>query len=90
MSDKKFILEKEVAIASEKQRVYTEHVEPFINAKRAELFELFCSENSLNDDALKGIRMQVSALDAIAGDFQHYINTGKMAEKTLEQIVKGK
>ena len=72
-------MEREISIADEKKRAFETHVEPFILLKKAQLFELFCDGNSLDDKTLQGIRMQVSALDAIADDFQHYINTGKMA-----------
>jgi hypothetical protein len=85
---KKVILEQEKAKGEAHQRAYDNYVKPFFEAKEAELFEAFKYTPSTDTDALVMIRLQLNALEGLKTHFEHYIQTGRMAEATLTEMEK--
>ena len=77
-------LEVEVAKGQAHKSAWDQLVEPFFEAKKAELYEAFIKLPTSNGEELLNIKMQVNVLDSMKDHFQHYINTGKMAQTTLE------
>jgi len=82
-------LEVEVAQGDNHKRAWEQIVEPFFEAKKAELFEAFVNTGSSETDALVSIKMHMNVLESMKDHFWHYINTGKMAQKTLEEMNNG-
>lgn len=80
----KFQLEKEVAVAREKELVFNTHIKPFLDAKKYDLFEAFSMVSVTDTNALLNIRLQMQALTGLEADFQSYIDTGKIASFKLE------
>ena len=78
-------LQMERGLGAQKQAAFEAHVEPFLIAKRKDLFDVFCQVSAQNVSELQVIRMQMTALDSIEADFRHYIDTGKMAQITLNE-----
>jgi len=77
-------LEVEVQKGRAYQGAWDQLVEPFFEAKKAELYEAFIKLPTSNGEELLNIKMQVNVLDSMKDHFQHYINTGKMPQTTLE------
>lgn len=82
----KIRLEKEKALGEQYSRIYENYVKPFVDAKQESLFEAFKACPSDDKDKLVLIRLQVNAVEALDVEFQHYITTGKLAEKTLNDM----
>lgn len=78
-------LQAEVATADEYQRVFDSYVGPFIEAKKQVLFEHFQTIPVGNVEALKDIKLQLTAINSLQAHFQEFINTGKLARTQLEK-----
>lgn len=68
----------------EYQRVFDDYIKPFIEEKSKVLFDAFSNVPASNVDALKDIRMQLTAIHALESDFMHYINDGNIAKYEME------
>lgn len=77
-------LEMEKAKGEEYERVFTGYIAPFIEEKQKVLFEAFTAANATDTVTLQAIKMQASAINALAASFQEFINTGKLAKFELE------
>tara|TARA_R110000803_G_scaffold117357_3_gene185884 strand:+ start:2294 stop:2572 length:279 start_codon:yes stop_codon:yes gene_type:complete len=81
----------ELALAAESETGYkyqmcwNEIAEPFFNQKSQELHEAFINCPTTDNSQLVTIKMQHNALLSMKDHFQHYINTGKLAQKTLNE-----
>ena len=78
-------LQAEVATADEYQRVFDSYVGPFIEAKKQVLFEHFQTIPVCNVEALKDIKLQLTAINSLQAHFQEFMNTGKLARTQLEK-----
>ena len=78
-------LQAEVATADEYQRVFDSYVGPFIEAKKQVLFEHFQTIPVGNVEALKDIKLQLTAISSLQAHFQEFMNTGKLARTQLEK-----
>lgn len=78
-------LQAEVATADEYQRVFDSYVGPFIEAKKQVLFEHFQTIPVGNVEALKNIKLQLTAINSLQAHFQEFMNTGKLARTQLEK-----
>ena len=74
----------EVAKGDEYQRVFESYVGPFIEAKRQVLFDAFQQVSVADVDALKDIKLQLTAINSLEAHFNEFITTGKLAKHTLE------
>jgi hypothetical protein len=81
----KLKLEVERAVGDEYARAYESLVKPFIDRKRAELFEVFTEIPSSDIDGLIAIKLQSNALQSLNDEFRHYIQTGQMARQSLTE-----
>ena len=78
-------LQAEVATADEYQRVFDSYVGPFIAEKKQVLFEHFQTIPVGNVEALKDIKLQLTAINSLQAHFQEFMNTGKLARTQLEK-----
>lgn len=67
------------------KRAWENIIEPFFNKKQAELYQAFVDAGTSNTDGLLTIKMQSNALLMLHDEVQHYINTGTLAQKALEE-----
>lgn len=78
-------LQAEVAKAGEIQGIMDSYMMPFIEEKRQILFDAFQNVPVANVEALKDIKMQLTAINSLEAHFREFITTGKLAEKQLEK-----
>ena len=78
-------LEVEQAIGEQYQRAYEGLVSPFIERKKAELFEAFQILPTTEPDKLMAIKLQCNALESLDDEFRHYITTGQLAQRSLTE-----
>ena len=78
-------LQAEVAKGDEYQRIFDSYVGPFIAEKKQVLFEAFQATPVGNVEALKDIKLQLTAINSLEAHFQEFMNTGKLAKKQLEK-----
>ncbi len=85
-------LEVEVAIGGQHKVTWDNLIEPFFEAKEKELYEVFKSVPIRDKEALVEIHAQTLVLESMRTHFMHFINTGKLAQKSLsdEQLEKDK
>lgn len=79
------VLEIEAARGEKYGRAWEELVEPFFEAKQLQLYEAFKELPTSNNEGLVILKMQSNALESLKDEFQHHINTGKLAKQTLEE-----
>jgi hypothetical protein len=78
-------LEMDQAKAESYQRAWDNIVMPFFDHKQKELYEAFVSVGSADVDTLVTIKMQSNVMSMLKDEFNHYINTGKLARKALDE-----
>ena len=78
-------LQAEVAKAGEIEGIMNSYIMPFIEEKRQILFDAFQNVPVANMEALKDIKMQLTAINSLEAHFREFITTGKLAEKQLEK-----
>ena len=78
-------LQQEVAKGDEFKRIFDGYVGPFIEAKKQVLFEHFQTIPVGNVEALKDIKLQLTAINSLQAHFQEFMNTGKLARTQLEK-----
>ena len=78
------MMELEIAKGQAHKSAWDQLVQPFFEAKKAELYEAFINLPTSNQEELINIKMQVNVLDSMKDHFQHYINTGNLAQTTLK------
>lgn len=83
--DQRDQLEREKAMGEEKKRIFEAHIEPFIAAKKVELFGAFTTVSVTDTDTMKEIRLQIAALDGLKDSFMQFIDTGKLASFALDK-----
>lgn len=83
-------LEVEVAIGGQHQATWDNMIQPFFDAKEKELYEVFKSVPIRDKEALVEIHAQTMVLESMRTHFIHFINTGKLAQKTLSDEDKDK
>jgi len=76
-------LEVEVAIGGQHQVVWDSLLQPFFDAKEAELYEVFKGCPVRDKEGLVEIHAQTLVLESMKTHFIHFINTGKLAQKSL-------
>jgi hypothetical protein len=81
----KLKLQMDSAHGEEYQRAWDSLIEPFFENKKKDLYEAFTDMGSTDADALMLIKMQANALESLKDEFQHHINTGKLARKAIEE-----
>ena len=79
-------LEREIGEASKWQNSYDSLLSGFFERKQAELYQVFQDLGTSDRDGLLAVKLQSNALKMLEDEFQHHINTGKMASKTLEDF----
>lgn len=78
-------LELEATLGENHQRVWDTTVAPFFEAKEKELYQAFINLPISEKDSLVDIKMQQNVLRSLEDHFKHFINTGHLARKTLEE-----
>lgn len=78
-------LQSEVAKGDEYKRVFDSYIGPFIEAKKQVLFEAFQTIPVGNVEALKDVKLQLTAINSLQAHFEEFMNTGKLARKQLEK-----
>lgn len=77
-------LELETSLGDNHQRIWDTTVAPFFEAKEKELYQAFINLPISQKDSLVDIKMQQNVLRSLEDHFKHFINTGQLARKTLE------
>ena len=77
-------LEVEVAIGSQHETLWDSLIQPFFDAKEAELYEVFKKCPVRDKEGLVEIHAQTLVLESMREHFIHFINTGKLAQKHLK------
>lgn len=83
-------LETERSIGADYERSWNGLVKPFFDKKQEELFEVFKELPTTNSEGLMLVKTSLNALQMLEDEFRHYINTGKMASQTLNDLEKEK
>ncbi len=78
-------LQSEVAKGDEYENIFNSYMKPFIEEKRQVLFELFQTIPVGNVEALKDVKLQLTAINSLQAHFQEFMNTGKLARTQLEK-----
>lgn len=78
--------EREIALGAEHQKTWDALIEPFFEAKQAELFDIFITAGATDKEGLFVIHQQSQALESLRDNFLHFINTGKIAQRQLQEI----
>jgi hypothetical protein len=79
-------LYKESDLGRRYQEAWDNYVAPFFTAKSEELFEAFKQCPTTNEKGLITIKLQLNCLDMLRDNFQHYIDTGKMAQLQIDEF----
>lgn len=79
-------LEIEAATGEQYQRIMDDIMGDFFTKKQLELFGIFLNMSSKEPDALMLLKMQANAVESLKQEFEHFINTGKMARHTLDEF----
>jgi hypothetical protein len=77
-------LDADVIIGMAHKEAWEGLVSEFYVAKEQELFDLFCNTKTTDRDSLLLIKQQHNALTSLKDNFQHFINTGKIASAEIE------
>lgn len=67
------------------QRAWDNIIQPFFDKMQAELYQAFVDTPTSHLDALTTIKMQSNVLTAMKDEMDHYINTGKLARKAIDE-----
>lgn len=86
MDEEKNILQMEIAKGRRASAANDEFFQPFFAEKEAVLIEAFRAVSVTDSEALLNIRLQFKALDTLRDELNRYIETGKMASKSLAMI----
>lgn len=78
-------LQSEVAKGDEYQRIFDSYVCPFIAEKKQVLFEAFQATPVGNVEALKDIKLQLTAINSLEAHFKEFMTTGYLAKMSLEK-----
>lgn len=78
-------LEFERAVGEQKAIVWEEHIKPFFDAKKADLFIAFQNLSVSDNKGMTLVKLHSYALDSLEAEFKSYIETGKMADMTLSE-----
>ena len=78
-------LQSEVAKGDEYQRIFDGYVGPFIEEKKQVLFEHFQTIPVGNVDALKDVKLQLTAINSLEAHFKEFMTTGHLAKMSLEK-----
>jgi len=78
-------LTDEVETANKASYANDQFIKPFINRKKAQLFDAFEAVEANNIEALKELKLMSLALSALEADVNSVIDTGKLASETLNQ-----
>lgn len=82
----KLKLQMEQSRGAEYQRSWNTMVEPFVQRKKAELFEAFQDlPATTSPEDLLMVKLQCNALQSLEDEFRHYITTGQMAQQSLNE-----
>lgn len=79
-------LEAERDKGSRAQRAYEDFFAPFLAQKEAVIIEAFRTCEMRDEIGLMNIKMQFTAIDALNTELLAYIDTGKLASTTLNQV----
>lgn len=79
----KEILDDESAKGRRAEAAYNGFFKPFFDEKEKVLIEAFRTVSVTDSKALLNIKLQFKAIDSLHDEMMTFINTGKMASKTL-------
>lgn len=79
------VLEMDAAKGDRYQVIYDEMIVPFFEAKQIQFMAAFQDVGIGDSGALASLHSQSKALDALRSEFEHYINTGKIAKTQLQR-----
>lgn len=77
-------LQAEQSKGEEYGRIFDSYIKPFLEAKREVLFDAFQQVSVADVDALKDIKLQLTAINSLEAHFNEFITTGKLAAHKLE------
>lgn len=83
MSEEREILQSEVAKGRRAAAANSEFFQPFFDEKEEVLIEAFRTVSVTDSEALLNIKLQFKALDTLRDELNRYIETGKMANRSL-------
>lgn len=78
-------LTKEVLQGHKYYEVWKELVQPFFDAKSAELFDAFVSHPTSDKEGLVLIKLQCNVLNQLQDEFMAHIQTGKLAQTQINE-----
>ncbi len=67
------------------EEVWEQYIKPFFDSKEAQLYQAFVETPTANPEMLSTIKMQHNALRGLEAHFKEFIETGKMAQITLNE-----
>lgn len=76
----------EVSNASKAHTAWETFIGPYHERKMQELFVQFISAPMRDKDGLQGIKMQANALEGLKIEIMGYIETGKLAQISLDEL----
>lgn len=78
-------IEMDAAKGETYQRAWDNIIKPFIDAKQAELYQAFVDSDVNDKERMLTIKLQSNAMESLENEMKHYINTGKLARKAIEE-----
>lgn len=78
-------LQAEQSKGEEYGRIFDSYIKPFIEEKQRVLFDAFQQVSVADVDALKDIKLQLTAINSLEAHFNEFVTTGKLAMKQLEK-----
>ena len=81
-------LETERTKGAQASTSWNTFVQPFFNKKEQVLIEAFRQCPIRDDQGLMNIKLQFTAIDALKSEMMEYIETGKMADISLQQATR--
>ena len=82
--DKEDKLYQDMAKGDRYKSAWENLVKPFFDGKQVELFENYKQCSVSDSDTMKEIIHHSKVLDSLRDEFEHYVNTGKLAKKIIE------
>ena len=68
------------------ESAYRDFISPFIEQKEAILIEAFRACEIRDEEGLMKIKMQYAAIDSLETELKRFMETGRLADMTLNQI----
>jgi hypothetical protein len=81
-------LSNEIELGSQAKKFYESFVQPFVEEKRALIFEAFEEVEQTNLEGLAELRRMISIVNIFDYEIRSYIETGRMAQMSINETEK--